>query len=158
VEGARINYAHRMKSLLASAASFVLTASTVFVAVACSSSVDTLPPLGADPTGEELVRHASRYCTRLETCAPDQATTSCLGRMTEHDNTPEGRRSSARMWNAFSECMTMDCVGMSACFGAKTRQLGVDQAKQTGPQPTGPAPTPTTTPTPPIPPTPAPPT
>jgi len=100
----------------------------VMGATACNTAVDVLPPLGTDPTAEELSRHAARYCSRLEVCAPDQATTACLGRMTEHDDTPGGRRSSARMWNAFSSCMTLDCPGMSACFAAKT--MSIDQPRK----------------------------
>ncbi len=127
-----------MRSPSAPAAPFVLTAFAILTAAACSSDVETLPPLGTDPSAEELVRHATRYCNRLESCAPAQANPGCVAKLTRHDDTAEGRQSSARLWNAFSGCMTLECEQMPHCFRTRMAKIGAeapDAAPAAMPQP-----------------------
>jgi len=115
-------------SLLGPLASTLLALLPLLV-VACSDG-SSYPPLGDEPSVSALRKHATRYCDRLQECAPGETDhEECITKLMTLTDTPIDRREAGQMFDNISVCMASSCVEMTTCITTNTARRAAEKAR-----------------------------
>lgn len=87
-------------------------------------------PLGDDPSASALRKHATRYCDRLQECAPGETDhEECVTKLMTLTDSPVDRRDAGQMFDNISECMPLGCVELTACITTNTARRAAEKVK-----------------------------